>query len=84
LIQFPFIDTFILARQYFNFDSNALGNIADAVGIEVNVKHRAMADVLTMLAVSKYLFSNMFRKGINEIKPKITNFNPSVFPNTIS
>ena len=66
-----YVDTLRLARQYFSFDSNALGNIADAIGVEVEVKHRAMADVLTMFSVAKYLFANMFRKGIDTIEPSL-------------
>jgi DNA polymerase-3 subunit epsilon len=66
-----YIDTLELARKYFCFDSNALGAIAGAIGLEVATAHRAMADVLTMVSVSKYLFSNMYRKGIEEIKPKV-------------
>jgi DNA polymerase-3 subunit epsilon len=66
-----YIDTLELARKYFAFDSNALGAIANAIGLEVKTAHRAMADVLTMFSISKYLFENMYRKGIDEIKPKI-------------
>ena len=64
----PYIDTLKLARQYFSFDSNALGNIANAIGVEVEVKHRAMADVLTMYSIAKYLFKNMYRKGVDLIE----------------
>lgn len=70
-----YIDTLKLARQYFSFESNALGNIADAIGVEVELKHRAMADVLTMYSVSKYLFSNMYRKGIDTIEPTLYEYN---------
>jgi len=66
-----YVDTLKLARQYFSFDSNVLGNIADAIGVEVEVKHRAMADVVTMFSVAKYLFANMFRKGIDTIEPSL-------------
>jgi DNA polymerase III epsilon subunit family exonuclease len=69
-VKFQYIDTLKLARKYFNFSSNSLENIAKAVGIDVEIKHRAMADVLTMYGVSKYLFSNMLRKGFEEIEVK--------------
>jgi len=65
-----YIDTLELARKHFSFDSNALGAIANAIGLEIETAHRAMADVLTMFSVSKYLFSNMHRKGIFEVEPK--------------
>jgi DNA polymerase-3 subunit epsilon len=61
----PYIDTLKIARQYFNFDSNKLGAIAAAIGCEVDLAHRAMADVLTMKTVFKYLFNNLYRKGID-------------------
>ncbi|MDR2772161.1 MAG: 3'-5' exonuclease [Elusimicrobiota bacterium] len=67
-VKFPYIDTLTLARKYFNFQSNSLGGIAKAVGIDVGVSHRAMADVLTMYQVSKYLFFNIWRKGFDEIE----------------
>jgi DNA polymerase-3 subunit epsilon len=66
-VDFNYIDTLMMARRHFNFSSNALGAIADTVGIEVGVRHRAMADVLTMQAVSKYLFKRLMQKGIDEI-----------------
>ena len=65
-----FLDTLILARQYFCFESNKLGDIAKILDIEVTTAHRAMADVLTMKAISKYLFANFYRKGINSLEPK--------------
>jgi len=74
--KFYYIDTLQLSRQYFNFDSNALGNIAQAIGVEIDLRHRAMADVLTMFSVSKYLFSNMRRKGVDSIAPSIFEFKP--------
>ncbi|MDR2425643.1 MAG: 3'-5' exonuclease [Endomicrobium sp.] len=70
-----YIDTLKLARQYFSFESNVLCNIAASIGVEVELKHRAMADVLTMFSVSKYLFSNMYRKGIDMIEPVLYEYN---------
>ncbi|MCL2484744.1 MAG: 3'-5' exonuclease [Endomicrobia bacterium] len=66
-----YIDTLKLARRYFSFDSNVLGNIAETIGVEVGLKHRAMADVLTMFSVANYLFKNMYRKGIDSIEPDL-------------
>ncbi|MDR3257132.1 MAG: 3'-5' exonuclease [Endomicrobium sp.] len=59
-----YVDTLVLARQYFNFESNKLGSIANAIGIEVDLSHRAMADVVTMKAVARYIFANIYRKDI--------------------
>ena len=64
-----FLDTLIISRQYFAFESNKLGDIAKILDIEVNQAHRAMADVLTMKSISKYLFTNLYRKGIDTLEP---------------
>ena len=64
-----FIDTLTISRQYFSFSSNKLGNIAEILDIEVKEQHRAMADVLTMQSISKYLFNNLYRKGIDTLEP---------------
>ncbi len=72
-----YIDTLKLARRYFSFESNVLGNIAETIGVEANLRHRAMADVLTMYSVSKYLFSNMYRKGVDTIEPELYEYKDS-------
>lgn len=64
-----FLDTLIISRQYFSFESNKLGDIARILDIEVKEAHRAMADVLTMKSISKYLFANLYRKGIDSLEP---------------
>jgi hypothetical protein len=48
-----------------------LGVLADAIGIEVAVSHRAMGDVLTMEAISKYFFRRLREKGVCAITPQI-------------
>lgn len=63
-----YIDTLTLARQYFSFESNKLDSIANAIGVDVELSHRAMADVSTMYKVAKYIFLNMYRKGIDVIE----------------
>ncbi|MDR0956786.1 MAG: 3'-5' exonuclease [Endomicrobium sp.] len=70
-----YIDTLKLARQYFNFKSNKLEEIATAVGYEMLLSHRAMADVLATVSIAKYFFANMYRKNINIIKPLIYEYN---------
>ncbi len=64
-----FIDTLTISRQYFSFSSNKLANIAEILDIEVTQHHRAMADVMTMRSISKYLFDNLYRKGVDKIEP---------------
>ncbi|MDR3092872.1 MAG: 3'-5' exonuclease [Endomicrobium sp.] len=70
-----YIDTLKLARQYFSFDSNRLADIADAIGVEVELSHRAMADVLTMFSVAKYIFANMYRKGVDMVELFVYEYN---------
>jgi ATP-dependent DNA helicase DinG len=60
VIEAPVIDTLFLARKYFDFPSNKLGNIAKALDIYHEDAHRAMGDV----KVTKEIF-NYF---INELK----------------
>ena len=64
-----YLDTLIISRQYFSFQSNKLGDIARTLDVEVEQAHRAMSDVKTMYEISKYLFSNLYRKGIDTIEP---------------
>ncbi|MDR3306776.1 MAG: 3'-5' exonuclease [Endomicrobium sp.] len=66
-----YVDTLKLARRYFNFESNKLGRIANAMGIEVELSHRAMSDVVTMKKVAKRLFADMYRKDIDIIQPLV-------------
>jgi DNA polymerase III epsilon subunit family exonuclease len=56
-----YIDTLKLAKQYLSFESNKLSHIANIIGVEVEISHRARADVLTMAAVAKYIFENMYK-----------------------
>ncbi len=71
-----YIDTLKLARQYFSFDSNKLGNIADSIGVETELRHRAMSDVLTMFSVAKYMVASMCMKNIAMIEPSVYEYNP--------
>ena len=64
-----FIDTLLISRQYFSFPSNKLGEIAQTLSITVTEKHRALADVLTMQSISKYLFNNLYERGIDTLEP---------------
>jgi DNA polymerase III alpha subunit (gram-positive type) len=75
-----YIDTLELARQYFSFGSNKLGNIAGAIGVEAELRHRAMADVLTMFSVAKYIFANIYRKDIDMIESSVYKYNPDKRP----
>ena len=64
-----FLDTLLISRQYFSFPSNKLGEIAQTLSINVTEKHIALADVLTMRSISKYLFNNLYERGIDTLEP---------------
>ena len=64
-----YLDTLIISRQYFSFQSNKLGDIARTLDVEIEQAHRAMSDVKTMQGISKYLFDNLYRKGIDFLEP---------------
>ncbi len=55
------VDTLLLARRNFNFLSNALGNIADFLGLEHNDRHRAMGDVQVTAKILDH-FNEKFKK----------------------
>lgn len=69
---FPVIDTLKIARQYFDFPSNSLGNIAAYLEIDVKEKHRALADVYTTHKIFNYFWSELTRQGINQIDRFLT------------
>jgi len=63
-----FLDTLKIARQYFSFESNKLGAIAEILGIDVKEHHRAMADVVTTKQIAEYLFGSLNRKGVDSLE----------------
>ncbi len=61
------IDTLQLARDHFNFPSNSLQAIADALNIDRSGAHRALADTLTTRAVLEHFLSKLKRVPLEEI-----------------
>jgi DNA polymerase III subunit epsilon len=61
------IDTLQLARAYFNFASNGLQAIANALSIERSGAHRALADVLTTRAVLDHLLVKLEHLSLDEL-----------------
>lgn len=61
------LDTLSLLRRYFRFRSNALSKVADALGIEKETSHRALADVLTTRAVFQYIISELKPQTLREL-----------------
>lgn len=58
------IDTLGIARRYYTFPSNSLGNIAEYLGIPIENAHRALGDVMTTKSVFEYFLRDLDRRGI--------------------
>ena len=61
------IDTLLLARAHFDFDSNSLQAIADALMIDRSDAHRALADVLTTRDVLGHFLGKLKRLPLDEL-----------------
>jgi DNA polymerase III subunit epsilon len=61
------IDTLLLAREYFDFDSNSLQAIADYLMIDRSDAHRALADALTTRDVLEHFLVKLKRLPLDEI-----------------
>lgn len=70
-----YIDTLALAKELFpNFKKYKLGIIAENLNIKVDVAHRALADVETLVAVFKVMLEKLEEKNItkfSEVDPKL-------------
>ena len=63
-----YIDTLPLAKDLFpDLKKYKLGKIADSLGIEVDVAHRALADVDTTVKVFNVMLEKLKDKGINTV-----------------
>lgn len=58
------IDTLKLARKYFTFTSNSLGNLADYFKISKNQVHRAESDAWTAYRVFCVLYPRLLEQGL--------------------
>ncbi len=58
------IDTLAIARRYYNFPSNSLGEIAKYVGVIVDRQHRALADVMTTKDIFDFFLKDLSERGI--------------------
>jgi DNA polymerase III epsilon subunit-like protein len=66
-LQNLFIDTLALARRHFQFPRNALGAIAEALGIPAPIRHRALADALTTLDVLGHFVEELRDRGMETL-----------------
>jgi DNA polymerase III epsilon subunit len=64
LPQTDVIDTLGIARRYYSFASNSLGQIARDIGLPAASAHRAPADVQTTRSVFEYFLMDLNRRGI--------------------
>jgi DNA polymerase III epsilon subunit-like protein len=58
------LDTLKIARRYYDFPSNNLGDIARYIGISTLSEHRAFADVRITKDVFEFFISDLTRRGI--------------------
>ncbi|MFH1723964.1 MAG: 3'-5' exonuclease [Elusimicrobiota bacterium] len=64
----PVIDTLRLARRHFNFESNSLGRIADAIGVEPDGWHRAGSDVKILHGVFEHFLKELPQRGVETLE----------------
>ncbi|GJM15925.1 MAG: hypothetical protein DHS20C13_12520 [Thermodesulfobacteriota bacterium] len=58
------IDTLGIARRYYEFPSNSLGDIARYIGLPIDEQHRALADVTTTKDIFEFFLKDLERRGI--------------------
>lgn len=65
---YPVIDTLKLARKSGRFESNRLGNIAQALGINCTGWHRAMADTKMAERIFYYFLNLLGQQGVHTLE----------------
>ena len=58
------VDTLGIARKYYTFPSNSLGDIARHIGLPIDEQHRALADVMTTKNIFEFFLKDLDRRGI--------------------
>lgn len=58
------IDTLGIARRYYEFPSNSLGDIARYIGLPIDKQHRALADVTTTKDIFEFFLKDLDRRGL--------------------
>jgi DNA polymerase-3 subunit epsilon len=64
----PLIDTLTIARRHFTFTRNSLAAVSLELGLDVPVRHRAMADVITTWEVLKHFRRALAERGITALE----------------
>lgn len=68
LPEFQVMDTLKIARRYFNFPSNSLGNIANSLHIDLENAHRALADAVATQKVFAHMMKDLEKRGLEDIE----------------
>jgi DNA polymerase III epsilon subunit family exonuclease len=66
------LDTLLLARRCYNFESNSLGRIARDLELPIIDEHRAMADVLVTRMVFERFLSDLRPRGVTTVEQLIS------------
>jgi DNA polymerase-3 subunit epsilon len=69
---FETADTLKIARRYFDFPSNSLGNICDYIGVEMDARHRALADAEATFKIFLHMRSELESKGMSDVNKLFT------------
>lgn len=62
------VDTLVLARRHLHFRSNSLGYLIQALGIKVEERHRAMADVKATVELFDHLALALRQRGVRTLE----------------
>ena len=80
-IQIPnLVDTLMLARTYFEFPSNTLASVAEALRVKREEEHRALADALTDRAIF-FQMMDALKPGNRPLDEYIGIYNSPAWPN---
>ncbi len=80
-VQIPnLVDTLLLARAHFQFPSNTLASIAEALQVPIEQEHRALADALTDRAIF-FQMMDALKDGNRPLDDFIGIYNSPAWPN---
>ncbi|MBC8506091.1 MAG: WYL domain-containing protein [Anaerolineales bacterium] len=68
------VDTLWLAREFFYFDSNSLGSIAEELEISTPNAHRALGDVVTTRRVFQHFLRELSKEGFTHLDELVSGY----------
>jgi DNA polymerase-3 subunit epsilon len=74
----PVIDTLVLARRWFDFPSNSLGQVARVLNIPVDRAHRAGGDVTTTHRVLQHMIEALAPHGFATVEDFVRGYPPAI------